>query len=133
IGRHLAVRTGALVLTITAATSVAARLGTSTLGAHQIALQVELFLALAVDALAIAAQAMVGTLLGAGDVDEVRATSRRLVTMGWFVGAGLAVIIMALAPVLPHIFSSDGAVIHRATIALLFVGVMQVPGAIAFV
>ena len=133
IGRHLAVRTGALVLTITGATSVAARVGTSTLGAHQIALQVELFLALAVDALAIAAQAMIGTLLGAGDVEEVRATSRRLVTMGWLVGGALAVVVAASAPLLPHVFSGDGSVTSRATVALVVVGIMQVPGGIAFV
>jgi Na+-driven multidrug efflux pump len=133
IGRHLAVRTGALVLTITASTSVAARVGTSTLAAHQIALQVEVFLALVVDALAIAAQAMVGTLLGAGDHDEVRATSARLLDMGWLVGVGLALLVVISAPVLPHIFSGDEAVVHRAIVALVMVGVMQVPGAIAFV
>jgi putative MATE family efflux protein len=133
IGRHLAVRTGALVLTITTSTSVAARVGTSTLAAHQIALQVEVFLALVVDALAIAAQAMVGTLLGAGNHDEVRATSRRLVDMGWLVGFGLALLVVVSAPVLPHIFSGDEAVVHRAIVALVMVGIMQVPGAIAFV
>jgi putative MATE family efflux protein len=133
IGRHLAVRTGALVLVITTSTSVAARVGTSTLAAHQIALQVEVFLALVVDALAIAAQAMVGTLLGAGNHDEVRATSRRLVDMGWLVGFGLALLVVVSAPVLPHIFSGDEAVVHRAIVALVMVGIMQVPGAIAFV
>jgi putative MATE family efflux protein len=133
IGRHLAIRTGTLVLTLTLSTSVAARIGTSTLGAHQIALQVELFLALSVDALAIAAQAMVGTLLGRRDLDEVRATRKRLMQMGWMVGAVLCVIVVLLAPVLPHIFSGDDAVVSRATVALVFVGFVQVPGAIAFV
>src|SRR5438046_9066756 len=76
---------------------------------------------------------MVGTLLGAGDVDEVRATSRRLVTMGWLVGGALAVVVAASAPLLPHVFSGDGAVTSRATVALVVVGLMQVPGGIAFV
>jgi len=133
IGRHLFVRTGALVATLAVATSVAARVGTSTLGGHQIALQVETFLALAVDALAIAAQAMVGTLLGAGDVDEARITAKRLVHYGWIVGGALAAGVVALSPVLPHIFSGDGAIVHRATVALVMVGVMQVPAAYSFV
>jgi putative MATE family efflux protein len=133
IGRHLFVRTGALVATLAAATSVAARVGTSTLGGHQIALQVETFLALAVDALAIAAQAMIGTLLGAGDLEEARTTARRLVHYGWFVGGALAVAVVALSPVLPHVFSGDRAIVHRATLGLVMVGIMQVPAAYSFV
>jgi putative MATE family efflux protein len=133
IGRHLFARTGALVITISAATSVAARVGTSTLGGHQIALQVETFLALVVDALAIAAQAMIGTLLGAGDRAEARATGRRLLAVGWLLGVALAVMVVATAPLLPHIFSGDAAVTHRASLALVMVGIMQIPGAVAFV
>lgn len=133
IGRHLFARTGALVITISAATSVAARVGTSTLGGHQIALQVETFLALVVDALAIAAQAMIGTLLGAGDLDEARATGRRLISVGWLLGVGLAVVVVATAPVVPHIFSGDHGVTSRATTALVLVGILQIPGSVAFV
>lgn len=81
IGRHLFVRTGALLATLTLATSVAARVGPTTLGAHQIALQVWLFVTLAFDGLAIPAQAFTGTLLGSGDIDETRAYARRLLQL----------------------------------------------------
>src|SRR5207302_2113711 len=127
------VRTGALVATLAAATSVAARIGTSTLGGHQIALHVYTFLTLAVDALAIPAQPMIGTPLGAGEVDEARITGRRLVHYGWIVGGALAVAVVALSPLLPRIFSGDPAIVHRATLGLAVVGVMQLPAAYSFV
>lgn len=133
IGRHLFVRTAALLATLAVATSVAARLGTARLGGHQIALQIETFLALAVDALAIPGQALVGTLLGAGDVVEARATGRRLLGWGLAVGGVLAVAVVALSGVLPHVFSGDARVVHNATVALVFVGAMQVPASAAFV
>jgi putative MATE family efflux protein len=133
IGRHLFVRTAALLATLAVSTAVAARLGPSRLGGHQIALQIETFLALAVDALAIPGQALLGTLLGAGDVAEARATGRRLLAWGLVVGGILAASVVALSGVLPHVFSGDPRVVHVATVALVFVGVMQVPASAAFV
>jgi putative MATE family efflux protein len=133
IGRHLFLRTAALLATLAVSTSVAARLGSARLGGHQIALQIETFLALAVDALAIPGQALVGTLLGAGDIAEARATGRRLLGWGFIVGGALAASVVALAGVLPHVFSGDPRVVHNATVALVFVGVMQVPASAAFV
>jgi putative MATE family efflux protein len=133
IGRHLLIRTGALVITLTLSTSVAARLGTSQLGGHQIAFQVQTFLALAIDALAIAAQAMVGTQLGSGDIPGALETAKRLIHFGWFVGVGLAALVVLSAPFLPHVFSGDHGVTQQATLALIFVGVNQIPGSYAFV
>jgi putative MATE family efflux protein len=133
IGRHLFVRTAALLATLALSTAVAARLGPARLGGHQIALQIETFLALAVDALAIPGQALVGTLLGAGDVAEARATGRRLLGWGVAVGGVLAAAVVALSGLVPHIFSGDPLVVHNAAVALVFVGVMQVPASAAFV
>ena len=133
IGRHLFVRTGALLITLAAATAVAARVSTSTLAGHQIALQVETFLALTVDALAIAGQGLVGTSLGAGRPDEAQAASERLLVVGLWVGVGLAFTVVGSSWLIPHIFSSDRAVIGRATTGLVLVGVLQIPGAVAFV
>ena len=111
MGRHLFVRTAALLTTLTLATSVAARVDPPTLAGHQIALQIETFLALAVDALAIAAQALTGAALGAGDVSEARRTGRRLVRMGLLAGAALCIVVVATAWLLPHIFTGDAAVV----------------------
>ena len=59
--------------------AVLARVGAPSLGAHQIAFQLWVFLALVLDALAIAAQVMVGRMLGAGDAAGARAASRRII------------------------------------------------------
>ena len=132
IGRHLFVRTGALLATLAIATSVAARVSQATLAGHQIALQIETFLALSLDALAIAAQAMVGTMLGGGRAIEARDTGRRLLTLGLGAGIILAVVVVALSPVIPHIFTADPAVLHRAMLGLIVVGVLQIPGSVAY-
>jgi len=132
-GRHLLVRTGSLLAALTVATSVAARLGPATLGGHQIAVQIEGLLALLIDGLAIAAQTLVGTQLGAGRPDEARATARRL--LGWGAAAGLAlgVLLAAASGVLPAVISDDTAVLDRARIGLLWVALIQLPAAAVFV
>src|SRR5436305_311090 len=103
MGWHLSGRTGSLLGTLALSTAVAARLGPATLGGHQIALQMENLLALLVDGLAIAAQALVATALGAGDAQEARAVGRRLVTWGVGAGIGLCVVVVAVSHVVPHV------------------------------
>jgi Na+-driven multidrug efflux pump len=133
VGRHLFVRTGFLLATLTLATSVAARLGAVTLAAHQVALQVWLFVTIGFDGLAIPAQTITGTLLGEGLVDETRAYGRRLCVLGAWFGAAVGASIVASASLLPHVFTGDAKVAHQATIALVVVGMLQVPDAVLFV
>ena len=133
VGRHVLVRTAALLAVLTLAIAVAARTDPATLAGHQIAYQVFVFLALVVDALAIAAQAIVGTELGAEGGAEAVATGKRLIRLGLIVGAGIGVALVVSAPVLPRVFSGDGAVVARAAVALAVLGLMQLPGSVAFV
>jgi putative MATE family efflux protein len=133
IGRHVFIRTAALVSAITLATSVAARVSPATLAGHQIAYQVFILMALVVDALAIAAQAIVGTELGAAGNAEAEATGQRLVRLGLMVGTTSGVLLVVSAPFLPRLFSTDGAVISRAAVAIAILGVMQLPGSVTFV
>jgi putative MATE family efflux protein len=133
IGRHLVVRTSALLAALALATAAAARVGTAALGGHQIAQQVFVLLALVVDALAVAAQALVGTAAGAGDSGTAREDTQRLLRLGVMVGGALTVVVLASARFLPHLFTSDPRVVRAATLALFALAVMQVPGAIAFV
>ncbi len=132
-GRHLLMRTAALLGTLALATSTAARVGAATLAGHQIALQVHTFLALVLDSLAIPGQILVATALGAGEVDEARGVSRRLVRLGVVIGASVGLGVVVTSWALPHAFSGDPAVVDRATPALVLVGLAQVPAAIAFV
>ena len=71
------------------------------LGAHQIALQLFFFLALVLDAYAIAAQTLVGHALGGNRPDDARATARRVVLWGLGTGLVVAAVLLALRDVLP--------------------------------
>ncbi len=83
IGGEIAVRTTALLGSFLVASAVLARVGASSLAAHQIAFQLFVFLALVLDAIAIAGQVMVGRMLGAGDPGGARAAAVRMI--GWSV------------------------------------------------
>ena len=86
IGSEIAVRTTALTGSFLIGSAVLARIGAATLGAHQIAFQLWVFLALVLDAIAIAGQVMVGRMLGASDADGARAAAIRMI--GWSVAIG---------------------------------------------
>jgi len=114
IGAQLVVRTAALLGCFVIATAVCARIGAATLAAHQIAFQLFGFLALVLDAIAIAGQVIVGRALGAGDADEAFVAARRM--LEWSLAAGLLIggVFLALADVVPHAFTTDSAVIDQA-------------------
>lgn len=125
VGVDLAVRTAALRLSLLLLTAVAARIGTDDLAAHQVAFEVWNFLALGLDSLAIAGQAMVGLRLGRGDANEARAVGDRLLVLGLWASLGLGVVVVALIPVLPHVFSPDADVRSLVAFLLVWVAVMQ--------
>lgn len=88
-GAFLLVRTGALLLTFAVASALAARSGDPSLAAHQIGWQLFLFIALVLDAIAIAGQVLIGRALGAAKIGEALAASRRMVL--WTVAFGILV------------------------------------------
>ena len=133
VGRDLLLRTGSLVGTMTLATAVAARVGVTAVAAHQVAHQLWLFLALVVDALAVAAQALVSKHLGADDPDAARAVSDRLVQWGLAVGVALGVGFFLLRPVLPHFFTDDPATVRALLDVYLFVALLQPLNGLVFV
>ena len=133
VGRDLLLRTGSLVGTMTLATAVAARVGTAAVAAHQVAHQLWLFLALVVDALAVAAQALVSKHLGAEDPDAARAVSDRLVQWGLAVGLVLGIGFFLLRPVLPSFFTDDPATVAALLDVYLFVALLQPLNGLVFV
>jgi putative MATE family efflux protein len=133
IGRDLFLRTGSLLAALAVATAVASRLGTAPLGAHQIAFQLWSFLALSLDAVAIAAQAMVGRLLGAGDAEGARSASRRMVEWGLLAGLALGALVALLRPVLVPLFTDDPAVADLTRQVLWIVALLQPLNAVVFV
>ena len=116
-GRDLGVRTAAFSLTYLAAAAVASRMGTSHVAAHQIALQLWTFLALVMDSVAIAAQSLIGELLGRGDRDDARSTARRLAEIGTVLGVVFAVLLAAGWNIIPALFTDEEAVRAQAHVA----------------
>ncbi len=114
VGRHIFVRTASLYAAFVVATAVVARSGDAALGAHNIAFQLWIFLALVLDAVAIAGQVIVGRTLGAGNAEGAYAASVRMLWLSALVGAAFALVMLALAPVLPLAFTGDDAVADQA-------------------
>lgn len=125
VGRQIFVRTTALLGSFLVAASVLARMGDAPLAAHQIAFQLFIFLALVLDAVAIAGQVIVGRMLGGGDAAGAHAAAARMI--GWSVAAGsvFMVALLALEPWLPGLFSSDPDVVHAARSIWILFAVMQ--------
>ena len=132
VSTDLMVRNLSLGGTFLVGTSVAARIGTAPVAAHQVAFLVWMMLALTMDGLAIAAQAMVGTALGAGDGDGARRIGRR--TIVWSVGVGitLGLALLFTRDSVSGLFSNDPAVVGLAGFLLLHVGLMAPLSGVAF-
>jgi putative MATE family efflux protein len=113
IGRHIFVRTAALMAAFVLAGAVVARFGDASLAAHQIAYQLWLFLALVLDAIAIAGQVLVGRGLGAGNSDRAYDASVRMIWLSVYTGIAFALVLLAVEDVLPYLFTSDEDVVER--------------------
>jgi putative MATE family efflux protein len=133
VGADLVVRTAALRGSLVAATAVATRIGSVEVAAHQIAFEVWNLLAMALDSLAIAGQAMVGRYLGAGRPDEARAASQRLLVLGLASCALTGGVVVMASPVLPDLFTPDPEVARLAGFLLWWVAGLQPLAAVAFV
>lgn len=130
--RDLGLRTIALQGVFVSATAIASRLGQEDVAAHLIAIQLWFFLALVLDAFAIAAQALIGEQLGADDVAGARATARRLCELGAIVGGVFGAIILAGWTVIPRLFTSDADVVRATGAAWGWFGGMQPIAGVAF-
>lgn len=124
-GVPLLVRTISLRAVLMIATAVAARLGDTEIAAHQITLTVWTLLAFALDAIAIAGQAIIGRYLGAGDAEGARAACRRMMQWGVACGVALGLLVALARPLIGPMFSSDPAVRDALGTVLLIVAVGQ--------
>jgi MATE family, multidrug efflux pump len=125
LGKWIFIRTSALMGSFVLAGAVATRFGEAAIGAHQIAFQLFIFLALVLDSIAIAGQIIVGRELGAGRTERAYEAGARMISLSVVVGAVFAAVMLALAGVLPKIFTSDGAVLDEAALLWPLFALMQ--------
>lgn len=132
-GFWLLLRTASLRAGLLLVTYTATALGSDELAAFQVAMTLFATAAFALDALAIAAQVLVGDRLGAGDVAAARVVLRRCVAWGVGSGVVLGVLFASLAWVLGPAFTSSGAVARLVVPAVLVLAVAQPLGGLVFV
>ncbi|MFJ8782473.1 MATE family efflux transporter [Streptomyces sp. NPDC102476] len=132
-GVPLLVRTLSLRAILMIATAVAARLGDADIAAHQIILSLWSLLAFALDAIAIAGQAIIGRYLGADDTEGARQACRRMVEWGIAVGVTLGVLVVLSRPLFLPLFTGDPAVKDTALPALVIVALSQPICGVVFV
>lgn len=107
-------------------------LGAEVVAAHQVVLSVWTLACFVLDALAIAAQSMVGVARGAGDTGNLRTLLRVLTRWGALSGVALAVIISCSSPWVPAIFGEDETMRSLATWGLLACCVGMPLGGVVF-
>ncbi len=132
-GIALVVRTLTLRASLLVMTYAAAALGATAVATHQLAMTLWTFQAFALDAVAIAAQAITGRYLGAGDVPGTRAVTSRMVRWGALGGLALGVLLAAAAPVLGVLFTEDQAVRDQLVPVLLVAAVFAPVAGVVFV
>lgn len=131
-GKALVLRTVALRGSFTLSAAVAARIGVAELAAHQVALQVWGTFALALDAVAIAGQALTGRFLGSGAAELARSAARRMIEIDVVVGLSAAVSLLAFRQPLAQLFSNDPTVVDLTAFLLVFVAFQQPLNGVVF-
>jgi len=132
-GVPLLIRTLSLRAVLMIATVVAARLGDTDIAAHQIILSLWSLTAFALDAIAIAGQAIIGRYLGANDAKGAREACRRMVQWGIASGVVLGAAIMLARPLFVPLFTSDSSVQDTLLPTLLVVALSQPISGVVFV
>lgn len=132
-GAPLLVRTLSLRGMGLIATAVATSLGDTEIAAHQIVLSLWNLMAFALDAIAIAGQAIIGRYLGASDPEGARAACRRMVRWGVASGVVLGALVVAGRALFIPLFTTDAAVRDTLLPALLVVALAQPVAGVVFV
>ncbi|WP_375386408.1 MATE family efflux transporter [uncultured Microbacterium sp.] len=132
-GGWLFLRTLSLRTALLATVAVAVGLGTGELAGWQVVFTIFTTTAFALDALAIAAQALIGKGLGAGDQPLVRRVLGRTVAWGAWFGVAVGLVVGALSGVIGIVFTGDAGVAALIQPALIVLAVAQPICGIVFV
>ncbi len=129
---ELLIRNLSLTTSFIVATAMAARIGNVDVAAHEVGFQAWFFLAMSMDAIAIAAQALIGNLLGSGNADEARKMGRRAILWSAGIGVLTGSLLAIFHTPFAEIFSEDTAVIELTSFLLLHVAAMAPLSGVAF-
>ncbi|MDX6227945.1 MAG: hypothetical protein QOI76_1335 [Frankiales bacterium] len=132
VSRDLVLRSAAFQASYMIAAGVAGRMGAAELAAHQIGMQLWNFVALLLDSFAIAAQALVGASLGAGDAAVARATAWRVSRYGLIAGLAFAFLAAVGWYGIPLAFTADHGVQHQAHLLWPWLVAMMPVGGVLF-
>jgi putative MATE family efflux protein len=132
-GVALIIRTLTLRASLLVMTYGAASLGATSVATHQLALTLWTFLAFALDAIAIAAQAITGRFLGAGDVAGTRSVTARMIRWGLLSGVVTGLGLAGTSPFLGRLFTDDSAVHDLLLPVLLVAALFQPVAGVVFV
>ena len=132
-GGSLVLRTLALQATLVIVTAIAARQGNAAIAANQVAFRIWNLLALALDAIAIAGQAITGRHLGGGDVAAARAATSRMIAWGAGYGVAFGLAVAAVRPFLPGLFDVAPDVRRMLLAVLLIVAATEPVSGVVFV
>lgn len=124
-------RTILLQIVLFQATASAAVSGAA--GSHQVCIQVWWLSLFALDALAVAAQSLVAAALGAGDIVAAREAADRTLQYALASGTVCCVGLLAAAPVIPTLFTSDGVTATVTEEPLRLIAFLQPLNAVVFV
>ncbi|KAI8526200.1 hypothetical protein RHMOL_Rhmol13G0290500 [Rhododendron molle] len=133
LGFLLLMRVIAVTFCVTLAASMAARLGSTSMAAFQVCLQVWLATSLLADGLAVAGQAIIASAFANKDYDRAAATASRVLQLGLVLGFVLALVLGVGLPFGARIFTKDVSVLHLITTGIPFVAATQPVNALAFV
>ncbi|KQZ24051.1 MATE family efflux transporter [Microbacterium sp. Root553] len=132
-GGWLFLRTVSLRAALLVTVAVATGIGTDELAGWQIVFTIFSAAAFALDALAIAAQALIGKELGAGDQRQVQRVLARTVAWGVWFGVIVGALIAVLSGVLGIVFTGDPDIAALVQPALLILAVAQPIAGVVFV
>lgn len=132
LGREFLLRGFVFQACFVSAGAVAARFGAPALAGHQILLSLWTFATLVLDAVAIAAQSLIGSALGAGRADEARALAWRLTRWSAWTGVGLAAVFGFGHDAVPRLFTDDRAALAALAAPWWWLAGLAVLGGVVF-
>lgn len=132
-GAVLSVRTLSIYSTVSYATATAARLGTIEVAAFEIGRQIFALFARLLDAISVAAQALVALALGKDDYSLARRTSNRILRVGVAMGCGFVALLMLIVNAAPLVFTTNPAVRSMVSLSFPFMAFVQPVNGLVFV